>query len=157
MGTEWDVDSVLEQQHREERLATLDRAGTLGRVVVGAKDLLLDAWDALLGVEYEDRDALPTSTGSNDGDSSSDDAGSPTYGRPSSAPASQTLMGGLVAALPRSGLRALKSLQNLVTPKEDGLGGLDMLPRTSQQARQMADARERRTEVFLDLDPIHGY
>ena len=116
--------------------------------VEGARDLLLDVVDTLLGIEYEDEDdLLPVSyggsasgSGSSDGGSSDSGSGvwsgsfgggdhqpdSPQSG--SQQPPLQRGLSGLLSALPGRGIRALKSLQGALS-----IPRLDQQQQTHQQ------------------------
>lgn len=129
--------------------------------VGGAKDLLLDVVDTILGIEYEDDDFLPTCTAECDSDnidagaisdSGSSDGGSPHH-RPRSSPppAAPGVVGGLMSAL---SLNAFKSFSSSSRQKSDDYGDFDLLPRTSQQAHRMTQSRSQRG--FVDLAAFTG-
>lgn len=133
--------------------------GQVGSAVEGAKDLMLDVWDALLGLEAEDDEILPMSTSSSDGCFAPSEAGTPRclqrqQQTPFSSLASQgSLVTGLVANISKTGLSTLKSLQRVLSTKDDP--AFDLLPRTMSQATSMSKAAAARSSSY-DVDMIHG-
>jgi len=107
--------------------------------VEGAKDLLLDVVDTILGIEYEEEnDLLPTSSFS-EGGSDGDSPRCPAAGTTTS---SGNLVGSLFS-VPRLALQRLHSLLPKNT-EESLVGSFDCgLPRTSQQAHRMSQPRAR--------------
>ncbi|KAI8463789.1 MAG: hypothetical protein J3K34DRAFT_462267 [Monoraphidium minutum] len=164
--------------------ATVGRLAKLGAAgVANVRNLLLDAVDTVLGIEYEDddeEDVLPTvleydqdGSGEEDCDGGGDasSAGSgwsaassgrsasvsfPLHAaRPATPPGAARAGSALMGALPLAGRAALRSFSALL-PRPDDFAGAGGLPTTAQEAGRMAAQRTTHAQI-MEAGALTGY